>query len=133
MALAKGARMIGFAVRTDKQSDFIGKQACIRRKADGRYPERLVNILLQDPEPLMIHHEIVLRDGKPAGNVRSASYGHTLGASVGLAMVGAGDGGSVDAAYLRERTWEVDIAGRIYAAEVSLRPFYDPDMARIKA
>jgi hypothetical protein len=27
----------------------------------------------------------------------------------------------------------VDIAGRIHAAEVSLRPFYDPDMARIKA
>ena len=76
---------------------------------------------------------VLLRDGKPVGNVRSASYGHTLGASVGLAMVSAGDGGSVDAAYLREGKWEVDIAGRIYAAEVSLRPFYDPDMARIKA
>jgi len=88
---------------------------------------------LLDPEPMMIHHEIVLRNGKPAGNVRSASYGHTLGASVGLAMISAGDGGSVDAAYIREGTWEVDIAGRICPAEVSLRPFYDPDMARIKA
>jgi glycine cleavage system aminomethyltransferase T/glycine/D-amino acid oxidase-like deaminating enzyme len=124
---------LGFAVRVDKESDFIGKQACIRRKADGRYPERLVQILLKDPEPLMIHHEIVLRNGKPVGSVRSASYGHTLGASVGLAMISAGDGGSVDAAYIKKGTWEVDIAGRIYAAEVSLRPFYDPDMARIKA
>jgi hypothetical protein len=32
----------------------------------------------------------------------------------------------------KEGTWEVDIAGRVYPAEVSLRPFYDPDMARIK-
>jgi 4-methylaminobutanoate oxidase (formaldehyde-forming) len=124
---------LGFAVRVDKDRDFIGKEACTLRKADGRYPERLVHILLQDPEPMMIHHEIVLRNGKPAGNVRSASYGHTLGASVGLAMVRAGDGASVDAAYIKEGRWEVDIAGRICPAEVSLRPFYDPDMARIKA
>ena len=120
-------------MRVDKAGDFIGKQACIERKADGRYPQRLVQILLQDPEPMMVHHEIVLRNGKAIGNVRSASYGHTLGASVGLAMVSAGDGGSVDAAYLREGKWEVDIAGRIVPAQVSLRPFYDPDMARIKA
>lgn len=48
-------------------------------------------------------------------------------------MVSAGDGGSVDAVYIKDGTWEVDIAGRIYSADVSLRPFYDPDMARIKA
>jgi hypothetical protein len=48
-------------------------------------------------------------------------------------MVSAGESGSVDAAWLKEGRWEVDIAGRIYAAEVSFRPFYDPDMLRIKA
>ena len=125
---------LGFAVRLDKESDFIGKQACISRKAEGQFPERLVSILLKDPEPMMVHHEIVLRNGKPVGNVRAASYGHTLGGSVGLAMIGISDGAeSVDAAYLKEGKWEVDIAGRIYAAEVSLRPMYDPAMERIKA
>jgi len=124
---------LGFAVRLDKESDFIGKQACIERKAQGRFPERLVSILLKDPEPMMIHHEIVLRDGKPVGNIRAAAYGHTLGGSVGLAMVSAEEGGSVDAAYLLNGKWEVDIAGRIYPAELSLRPFYDPNMERIKA
>jgi 4-methylaminobutanoate oxidase (formaldehyde-forming) len=89
-----------------------------------------VSIRLLDPEPLLIHNEIVLRNGRPMGNVRSASYGHTLGSAVGLAMVG---GDPVDAAYLKHGQWEVDIAGRIYAAEVSLRPFYDPDMERVKA
>jgi 4-methylaminobutanoate oxidase (formaldehyde-forming) len=52
---------------------------------------------------------------------------------VGLAMVSAEEGGSVDAAYLASGKWEVDIAGRIYPAELSLRPFYDPNMERIKA
>ena len=110
---------LGFAVRLDKDSDFIGKQSCIERKADLHYPHRLVQILLQDPEPLMIHSEVVLRNGQPVGEVRAASYGHTLGASVGLAMV-AGD--PVDADYLAAGTWEVDLGGTRCPATVSLTP-----------
>ena len=68
--------------------------------------------------------------GVPVGEVRAASYGHTLGGSVGLAMV-AGD--PVDAAYLEEGEWEVDIAGRRYAAELSLKPLYDPGMEKVRA
>ena len=121
---------LGFAVRLDKDSDFIGKQSCIERKADLHYPHRLVQILLQDPEPLMIHSEVVLRNGQPVGEVRAASYGHTLGASVGLAMV-AGD--PVDADYLAAGTWEVDIGGTRCPATVSLKPLYDPGMKRVRA
>ena len=120
---------LGFAVRLDKDGDFIGRQACVERKARGRYPHRLVQILLNDPEPLMIHSEIVLRNGVPVGDVRAASYGHTLGASVGLAMV---VGENVDAAWLESGEWAVDIAGRICPATVSLKPFYDPGMRRVR-
>jgi len=120
---------LGFAVRLDKEGDFIGKQACIERKANSRYTHRLVQIFLQDPEPQMIHQEIVLRNGIPVGDVRAASYGHTLGGSVGLAMV---EGDPVDAAYIEEGQWEVNIAGRIYPAEVSLKPMYDPGMKKIR-
>ena len=41
-------------------------------------------------------------------------------------------GKPIDAAWLRAGRWEVDIAGRRYPAEVSLRPFYDPEMKRIR-
>jgi glycine cleavage system aminomethyltransferase T/glycine/D-amino acid oxidase-like deaminating enzyme len=121
---------LGFAVRLDKTGDFIGKQACIERKANPNYTHRLVQILLKDPEPQMFHAEIVLRNGVPVGDVRAGSYGHTLGGAVGLAMI---EGDPVDSAYLEEGTWEVDIAGNIYPAEVSLKPMYDPGMAKIKA
>jgi glycine cleavage system aminomethyltransferase T len=122
---------LGFAVRLDKECDFIGKQACIKRKAEGRFTHRLVQILLKDPEPLMFHAEIVLRNGVPVGDVRAASYGFTLGGAVGLAMI-KGDP-VVDAAYLREGKWEVAIAERVYPAEVSLKPMYDPAMERVRA
>jgi 4-methylaminobutanoate oxidase (formaldehyde-forming) len=120
---------LGFAVRLDKEGDFIGKQACIERKANPDFKHRLVQIFLKDPEPQLIHAEIVLRNGLPVGEVRAGSYGHTLGGAVGLAMV---EGDPVDAAYLEEGKWEVDIAGRIYPAEVSLKPLYDPGMKKIR-
>ena len=99
-------------------------------KAAGSFPRRLVQILLEDPEPLMFHSEVVLRNGVPVGDVRAASYGHTLGGAVGLAMV---EGGTVDEAYLEEGAWEVDIAGNVFPARVSLKPMYDPGMKKVRA
>jgi 4-methylaminobutanoate oxidase (formaldehyde-forming) len=90
-----------------------------------------VQVRLLDPEPLMHHAEIVLRDGREVGYVRAASYGHTLGAAVGLAMVSAEE--PVTAEWLAAGDWTIDIAGRRYAAVASLRPMYDPDGARIRA
>jgi 4-methylaminobutanoate oxidase (formaldehyde-forming) len=121
---------LGFAVRLNKESDFIGRQACVEQKAAGRFGRRLIQILLKDPQPLMFHSEIVLRNGLPVGDVRAASYGHTLGGAIGLAMV---KGDPVDEAYLEEGTWEVDIAGSVFPAEVSLKPMYDPGMERVRA
>jgi 4-methylaminobutanoate oxidase (formaldehyde-forming) len=121
---------LGFAVSLKKENDFIGKEACTGHKARLGQSKRLVQILVDDPQPLMYHGEIVLKDGAPVGEVRAASYGHTLGGAVGLAMV---EGEVVDKAYLEEGKWEVNIAGQTYPASVSLRPLYDPMMERIKA
>jgi 4-methylaminobutanoate oxidase (formaldehyde-forming) len=102
----------------------------VAKKGAAPYGRRLVQVLLLDPGPLMYHGEVVLRDGKPVGDIRAAAYGHTLGGAVGLAMV-AGD--PVDSAYLEEGRWEVDVAGQVYPAKVSLRPLYDPGMERVRS
>ena len=79
----------------------------------------------------MYHAEIVHRNGKPVGYVRAASYGHTLGGAVGLAMIEAGE--PVTSAYLDQGTWQVDIAGKLYPAVASMKPLYDPAMLRVKS
>jgi hypothetical protein len=38
----------------------------------------------------------------------------------------------IDEEYILNGTWEVNIAGTLYPAVVSLKPMYDPDMERIK-
>jgi glycine cleavage system aminomethyltransferase T len=121
----------GFAVRLDKPGGFIGRDAVYAEKAAGPPRRRLAQVLLQDPEPLLFHGEIVRRNGVAVGYLRAASYGFTLGAAVGLAMIDAGE--PIDQAYLDRASWDVDIAGRTCPAIVSLRPLYDPEMKRIRS
>jgi 4-methylaminobutanoate oxidase (formaldehyde-forming) len=114
--------MAGFNFAIDWDHDFVGRDAL--QPLRGVTPaSRLVSVLCLDPEPLMYHAEILRRDRAEVGYVRAASYGHTLGGAVGLAMVtGVLDG-----------SWTVEINGAEYPAKVSLRPFYDPKNDRIKS
>jgi 4-methylaminobutanoate oxidase (formaldehyde-forming) len=121
---------LGFAVDLDKPG-FIGKDAVARIKAVGVPHRRLVQVRLTDPEPMLHHGELVLRDGEAVGYVRAASYGWTLGGAVGIAMLDAGQPLTAD--WLKCGAWTVDVADRIYDAVVSLRPMYDPTNERIKA
>jgi len=100
--------------------------------AAGGMGQRLVQVRVLDPEPLLFHAEVVHRDGAPVGYVRAASYGWTLGSAVGLAFV-SGGGEPVTAGWLAAGAWEVDVAGTRHPIEVSLRPMYDPTSARVRA
>ena len=120
---------LGFTIDWDK--DFVGRQAVTAVKESGPLMRRLAQVRILDPEPLMFHGEVVYRDGVPVGYVRAASYGHTLGGAVGLAMIETGE--PVTPEVINSGTWEIDVAGVRYPAVASLRPMYDPDNARIKA
>jgi len=122
---------LGFALNLRKPGGFLGKDAVLAKKAAG-IRKQLVQILVKDPEPLLFHAEVVRRDGVEMGYVRAASYGHTLGGAVGLAMIERADA-TIDQAWLDAGRWDVEIAGRRYPAVASLAPLYDPAMARIKA
>jgi len=82
----------------------------------------------------MFHAEVVRCDDRPCGYLRAASYGHTLGGAVGLAMIEADrvPGGVIDPRAIDGARWDVEIAGKRYPARVSLRPLYDPDNKRIR-
>jgi heterotetrameric sarcosine oxidase gamma subunit len=122
---------LGFAIDLNKSSGFIGREAVLKQKASGPLKRRLAQILVKNHEPMLFHAEIVKRNGKELGYVRAGAYGHTLGGAVGLAMLEAGE--PTGATYINEGVWTVDIAGKTYPADVSLKPLYDPEMKRIKA
>ena len=122
---------LGFAVDLKKPDGFIGKDAVVAKKGLGPMTRRIAQILVKDPKPMMFHAEVVRRNGKPAGYVRAASYGFSLGGAVGLMMI-EGGGEVVDQAFLDKGTWEVEIAGKLFPAVASLKPLYDPENKKIK-
>ena len=122
---------LGFAVDLDKPDGFIGRDAVVARRAAGPLTRRLVQVVVDDPQPMMFHGEVLRHDERPVGYVRAASYGFTLGGAVGLVMVEAGE--PVTSAYLSSGTWDLEIAGCRYPARASMRPLDDPDNLRIKS
>ncbi len=118
---------LGFAVRTGK-GDFIGREAVLRKREAG-LGRRMVQFLLEDPEPVLFHNEAVVRDGKIVSIVTSANYGHALGGAVGMGYVPCA--GESAEAVLGSR-YEIEIAGRRVAARASLAPMYDPKAERVR-
>jgi 4-methylaminobutanoate oxidase (formaldehyde-forming) len=125
---------LGFAVKTEKPRSrfghFIGREAVLRKR-DAGLERRLLQFKLDDPEPLLYHNEPVLRDGRIVGYLSSGGYGHTLGAAVGLGYVPCQ--GAQSAEELLSSHYEIEVAGRRFAATATLRPFYDPTGARARA
>jgi glycine cleavage system aminomethyltransferase T/glycine/D-amino acid oxidase-like deaminating enzyme len=121
---------LGFAVALDKPGGFIGSEPAAAKKASAPFDRRLVSVLVEDPEPMLWHAEVIYKDGKRVGYIRAGSYGHTLGGAIGLAMIEPGE--TVNPDYLKDGKWEIEIASKMYPCRCSLAPLYDPKMERIK-
>jgi 4-methylaminobutanoate oxidase (formaldehyde-forming) len=124
---------LGFAVKLDKPGGFIGRDALARQKQAGVPTRRLVQFLMKDPQPLLYHGEVILRDGESVGSIRAGAYGHTLGGSIGLGYVEAKEPSPVTRDYIASGDWEIEIAGQRHPARASLRPLYDPQGLRIRS
>jgi 4-methylaminobutanoate oxidase (formaldehyde-forming) len=129
-----------FACKLKTDLGFLGRDAVEKARAAGPR-QRLVSVVLDDPEIMMWGGELLLRDGAAAGLVTSAAWGATLGASVGMAYVrhtgpsssrtGAVDGDVVTPDYVRSGHYQVNVGGQVCDARVSLRPLYDPDGEKV--
>ncbi|TAM97964.1 MAG: FAD-dependent oxidoreductase [Rhizobiaceae bacterium] len=120
---------LGFALDLGKEGGFIGRDAIAAAKGKP-LQKRIVQFTLDDGGPMLWGGELILRNGEPTGELRSAAYGHSLGRAVGLGLVENGDG--VDARFLDEGHFEIEVAGTRYAARPHLRPAYDPKGEKIR-
>ena len=113
-----------FAVDFDKPDGFVGRDALLAQYERRPYRNRLVQFLLDDPEPLLHGEEPILLDGDPVGYVRSGAYGHTLGGAMGFGYVEHADGVTGD--LVRGGNFEIVVAGEPFAgaglAAVDVRP-----------
>ena len=114
---------VGLSFTCDLSKEFNGKAHVLEAASQPR-SRRLVSIFIEDKGAWPQPGAPVLRDGAVVGDLRSVTYGHTLQGFVGLAMV--------DGPRWSGDDFAVDVGGRTYRAEASLRGFYDPRSDRVR-
>ncbi|MEX5720881.1 GcvT family protein [Geodermatophilus maliterrae] len=112
---------LGFAVR--KQEGFVGSTVLAGRGED-TVRRRLCCLTVDDGRSVVLGHEPVYLDGRPAGYVTSAAFGHTVGRPIAYAWLpaSAGVGTAVEIQYFDRRV----------RATVAAEPLVDPEMTRIR-
>ncbi|MFL6101343.1 MAG: FAD-dependent oxidoreductase [Actinomycetales bacterium] len=120
-----------FACKLGSDVAFLGRETVEKVRAAGPR-RRLVSLVMDDPDTMLWGGELVLRDGVPSGQVRSAGWGEALGVSVALAYLWRPDGDAVTPDHVRAGSYAVDVAGDVRPATAHLRPPFDPDNARIR-
>jgi len=105
---------LGWAVKFDKPA-FVGKDALAAQREAGDYA-RIVGLTMEGRVPARAGYS-VLRDGARCGEIRSGSWGPSVGKNVATALV--------DAAAAEPGTaLEVEVRGARHAASVAPLPFY---------
>ena len=114
---------VGFAVKPDKQADFIGRAALA---AAGEPRSRLCCLTLDDPLSVALGNEPVRVGGEIAGRVTSGGYGYSVERSIAYAHLPpdrSAPGTEV----------EVEIFGRWVGGQVASEPLFDPEGERVRA
>jgi glycine cleavage system aminomethyltransferase T/glycine/D-amino acid oxidase-like deaminating enzyme len=112
-----------FATALDRSpKDFLGRDALSAHRAalaGGGSRRRVVSLVAGDADLMLWGGELVLRGGRPVGQVTSAAWGETVGSCVALAYVR--HDGPVTGAWLAAGGFEIDAGGTRVPAGLSLR------------
>ena len=109
---------------------FVGREVVERQRARGP-GRRLASFVVDDPDAVLWGGELLLRDGRPVGQVTSAAPSATLGAAVGLTWVWDPDGAPVPRELLSAGGYAVDVAGSRRTVRLSARSPHDPANSHI--
>jgi glycine cleavage system aminomethyltransferase T len=121
---------LGFAVGWKKNVPFLGKDALLEQKQAG-LKRMLVTFVLNDSGPVLWGGEPIYRNGQAAGYTTSGSYGHTLGAAVGMGYVKSQEGFTPE--FIGQGRYEINVAGRRFEATPHLKAPFDPERRKILA
>lgn len=117
------------------QGDFIGKKALLKQKTEG-VKQMLGTFKVDIPiseNVLPWGKELIYRNGLYSGYVTSAGYGFSIEKPICMGFVLSDDGENVNTRFLRDGEYEIEIDGRKWASELTLKAFYDYNSINMKA
>ena len=120
---------LGWAVKLKGNLPFQGREALVAQQA-GPLKKRLACFTIDDPAVVLLGRETIYRDGERVGWLTSGGWGYTVAKNIGYGYVRRAEG--VDAAFLAEGRYELEVATERVPANSSAGRSTDPQMARVK-
>ncbi|MFT3871786.1 MAG: FAD-dependent oxidoreductase [Nocardioides sp.] len=106
-----------FATKVRTDVPFLGREALEASRAQGPR-RRLAGFVARDPEAMLWGGELLLRDGRRAGQVTSAAWGEAFGGCVGLAYVEDLDATVTSWDFVESGSWQADVGGHLVPLDV---------------
>ena len=120
---------LGFAVKLNKEYDFIGKNSLIKAKSNPKKQLVIFTLKLSDPgNPLLLHDEPIYCDGKIVGETTSGNYSFCYNKNIAFGYIDA----NIDKKNAQDKTFEIEVAKIKYKANLELKPLHDPKNISIK-
>lgn len=120
----------GWSVKLRHNVPFLGREALVE-KAVQPLTRRFTCFTVTDPDAILLGQETIYRDGERIGYLSSAGWGYTVERNIGYGYVTYA--GGVTDNYLRDGTYELEVATQRVPCQVALDRLYDPANARVKA
>jgi len=115
----------GLAFSVRKGGGYVGAEAYAQIDPNA-LTKRLVCLVLDNPEHVVLGKEPVLHDGKVVGYVTSSYFGHTIGKQIAYAWVPA-------EIAIQNTEFGIKYFDSIYPARVGQDPQFDPQMTRLRS
>ncbi|WP_434361851.1 FAD-dependent oxidoreductase [Parasalinivibrio latis] len=121
---------LGWAVKLKGDTAFKGR-AALEVRSGSPLTKRLACFTVADPNVVLLGRETIYRNGERVGYLSSGGWGYTVEKNIGYGYVRHPEGVSTD--YLKEGTYELEVACERVPCEIHLGALYDPKMEKVKA
>ncbi len=121
---------LGFAVKLNKDNDFIGKKALLKI-SEQQLAKKIIMMTLDSSkpgEPLLLHDEPIYYKGKIIGETTSGNYSFNYNKNMSLGYVRNVE----QIEEMQKNKVEIQVAGKKYIATINEKPLHDPKNELIK-
>jgi len=119
---------LGWALKMKSNISFKGRSAVAEQRQNG--VKKIMATFTTEPTVILSGRETIYRNGERCGWLSSAGYGYTIQKSIGMGYVRSDN--FIDADYVLNGSYELEVATIRVKANITLEPLYDPKMEKVR-
>jgi len=121
---------LGFAVKLNREYDFIGKKNLIEAKTNQKKQFAMFTLDQTDPGfPLLLHDEPIYYEGKIIGETTSGNFSFNYNKNMAFGYIES----NIDKSVVKDNFFEIEVEKMKYKAHLEINPLHDPKNSLIKS